>query len=92
MSARTLDDILNNGTQIGSIDYVSPGDLVFLENTRTGMFMGFTIARVEWDGQGRVMLWQTPVRNHMVGGASRLRFLYALRPVGQGDDDHEADE
>lgn len=74
----TWDDLIDEGRRIRDIRYVTPGDVVFLENPDRGRLLAFTVTRVEHMGD-RTTLWQSMTRNYTLGGASRLVFRYALR-------------
>ena len=81
-------DAIARGDRIGRIDYVSPGDLVFLVNEHKGRLLAFTVTRIEHH-QGLTTLWQSETRNYTIGGSSRLRFDFALRDEAAGWQDGE---
>ncbi|BAQ32068.1 hypothetical protein [Bifidobacterium scardovii] len=80
MSANVWDRAIREGRRIDHADCVSAGDFVFLSGPRTVIaFQAVHVTRQD----DIILLSPNAVRSYQLGGASQLRFEFALR-VNEG--------
>lgn len=74
--------LIARGEQIDSLDGLTVGDIAFLDTG--GRLVAFSVDRIVRSG-GMTRLYMSHTRMYALGGASRVRFEFALRPPKKVD-------